>query len=114
MECKSSQVNDVLVIEIKGEIMGGADSESFRDIIYNAIEDDKVCVVADLARATWMNSSGLGVLISGLTTVRSSGGDLRLANITERVRRPLEITKLESVFLIYDSVADAVDSFKTQ
>ncbi|HEX9971757.1 MAG TPA: STAS domain-containing protein [bacterium] len=114
MECKSSQVNDVLVIEIKGEIMGGADSESFRDIIYNAIEDDKVFVVADLARATWMNSSGLGVLISGLTTVRSSGGDLRLANITERVRRPLEITKLESVFLIYDSVADAVDSFKTQ
>lgn len=114
MECKSSQVNDVLVIEIKGEIMGGADSESFRDIIYNAIEDDKVFIVADLARATWMNSSGLGVLISGLTTVRSSGGDLRLANITERVRRPLEITKLESVFLIYDSVADAVDSFKTQ
>lgn len=114
MQCKSSQVEDILVIEITGEIMGGTDSGSFRDIIYNAIEEDKVFIVADLANATWMNSSGLGMLISGLTTVRSSGGDLRLANITERVRRPLEITKLESVFLIYDSVAEAIDSYKTQ
>jgi len=114
MQCKTNQVDDVLVIEIDGEIMGGTDSTSFRDIIYNAIETDQVFIVVDLAKATWMNSSGLGVLISGLTTVRSSGGDLRLANITERVRRPLEITKLESVFLIYGSVADAIDSYKTQ
>lgn len=114
MECKSSRINDILVIQIKGEIMGGTDSESFRDIIYEAIENDQVFLVADLAQATWMNSSGLGMLISGLTTVRSSGGDLRLANISERVKRPLEITKLESVFLIYGSVAEAVDSFKTQ
>lgn len=114
MECTSSKISDILVIQVKGEIMGGTDSESFRDIIYEAIENDQVFIVADLAQATWMNSSGLGMLISGLTTVRSSGGDLRLANISDRVKRPLEITKLESVFLIYSSVADAVDSFKTQ
>ncbi len=113
MKCSSKNVEETLVIEIEGEIMGGADSIGFRNIIYEAIEEDKVFIVADLSKATWMNSSGLGMLISGLTTVRSSGGDLRLANLSEKVRRPLEITKLESVFLIYNSVEDAVNSYKT-
>jgi anti-sigma B factor antagonist len=113
MKCETKQVDDVLVIEIQGEIMGGADSESFRNIIYEAIEEDKVFIVADLKNATWMNSSGLGMLISGLTTLRSSGGDLRLTNLSEKVRRPLEITKLESVFLTYNSVKDAITSYKT-
>jgi anti-sigma B factor antagonist len=112
MKCNTKQVDDVLVIEIEGEIMGGADSESFRNIIYEAIEEDKVFIVADLKNATWMNSSGLGMLISGLTTLRSSGGDLRLTNLSEKVRRPLEITKLESVFLTYNSVEEAVMSYK--
>lgn len=113
MKCHTKQVDDVLVIEIEGEIMGGTDSESFRNIIYEAIEEDKVFIVADLKNATWMNSSGLGMLISGLTTLRSSGGDLRLTNLSEKVRRPLEITKLESVFLTYNSVEEAVTSYKT-
>jgi anti-sigma B factor antagonist len=113
MKCSTKYVDDVLVIEIQGEIMGGADSESFRNIIYEAIEQDQVFIVADLKNATWMNSSGLGMLISGLTTLRSSGGDLRLTNLSDKVRRPLEITKLESVFLIYNSVEDAINSYKT-
>ncbi len=113
MECYSKQIDDVLVIEIKGEIMGGTDSENFRNIIYEAIEKEKVFIVVNLKDATWMNSSGLGMLISGLTTLRSSGGDLRLTNLSEKVRRPLEITKLESVFLTYNSVEEAVASYKT-
>jgi len=113
MECTTQQIDAVLVIEIQGEIMGGADSASFRNILYEAIEQDQVFIVADLKNATWMNSSGLGMLISGLTTLRSSGGDLRLTNLSEKVRRPLEITKLESVFLIYNSVEHAVNSYQT-
>lgn len=114
MECQVKRMENVDVIEIEGEVMGGVESKKFRDIIYQAIEDDRVYLVVDLAKAKWMNSSGLGMLISGLTTIRSSGGDLRLANMSDRVRRPLEITKLESVFLTYNSVADAVNSFKTK
>lgn len=113
MELKTKKLEDILVIEVNGEIMGGADAEDFRNIIYEAIEEDNANVVIDLASASWMNSSGLGMLISGLTTTRSSGGDLRLANLSDRVRRPLEITKLESVFLIYTSVEEAINSFKT-
>ena len=112
MEITTHKVDDILVMEISGEIMGGAESENFRKIIYQAIEQDMVNIAIDLAKAIWMNSSGLGMLISGLTTVRSSGGDLRLANMSARVRRPLEITKLESVFLSYNSVEEAIKSYK--
>lgn len=113
MKCQTRQVDDVLVIEIDGEIMGGADSEIFRDTIYKAIEEDQVFLIVDMSKATWMNSSGLGMLISGLTTIRSSGGDLRLASMSDRIRRPLEITKLESVFLSYATVEEAINSYKT-
>lgn len=113
MKMKTKKIDDVFVIEMNGDIMGGAESENFRDIIFKAIEEDNINIVIDLTNANWMNSSGLGMLISGLTTIRSSGGDLRLANMSERVKRTLEITKLESVFLSYNSVDEAVNSYKT-
>jgi len=111
MNWKTKKVDTTLLIEIEGEIMGGTEADDFKDILFKAIEDDIVDIVVDMEKATWMNSSGLGMLISGLTTLRSSGGDLRLANVSERVRRPLEITKLDSVFSIYNSVEDALKSY---
>jgi len=111
MNWKTKKVDTTLLIEIEGEIMGGTEADDFKDILFKAIEDDIVDIVVDMENATWMNSSGLGMLISGLTTLRSSGGDLRLANVSERVRRPLEITKLDSVFSIYNSVEDALKSY---
>mgnify|MGYP006296920789 CR=1 FL=1 len=111
MNITSKKVNDVLVIVVQGEIMGGTDAESFKNAIYKSIEDDVTNIVVDLKKATWMNSSGLGMLITGLTTVRSSGGDLFLAQVSERIRRPLEVTKLDSVFSIYDTVDEAIAGF---
>ena len=111
MEMKTRKIDNVLIIDMTGDIMGGAESTDFRNIIYQAIEDDNVNIVIDLAKVNWMNSSGLGLLISGLTTIRSSGGDLRLANASDRVRRTIEITKLESVFLSFDSTDEAVNSY---
>ncbi|MFZ5518516.1 MAG: STAS domain-containing protein [Candidatus Zhuqueibacterota bacterium] len=112
MKLHTQKYNDVLLIQMEGEIMGGVESEQFRNTLYTSIEDDVVNFVVDMAKATWMNSSGLGMLISGLTTARSSGGDLRLVNLSERIRRPLEITKLETVFLTYNSIEEAVNSFQ--
>jgi len=114
MKLHTQKYNDVLLIQVEGEIMGGVESEQFRNTLYDSIENDVVNFVVDMAKATWMNSSGLGMLISGLTTARSSGGDLRLVNLSERIRRPLEITKLETVFLTYNSIDDAVNSFQAK
>jgi anti-sigma B factor antagonist len=58
-----------------------------------------------------MNSSGLGMLMAAMTTLRSSGGDLRLAGVSDRVRRPIEVTKLDGVIKIFPSVDEAVVSF---
>jgi len=111
MKFSSKTVDDILVITIDGEVMGDTKNGDFHQFIYDAVEKDQTCIVIDLEAAKWMNSSGLGVLISALSTVRSCGGDLRMANLSERVRRPLVITKLDSVFNIYDSVSAAVASF---
>ncbi|MBC8183939.1 STAS domain-containing protein [candidate division KSB1 bacterium] len=111
MEMNTRKIDNVLIVELNGDIMGGAESGDFRNIIYDAIENDTVNIVIDLANVNWMNSSGLGLLISGLTTIRSSGGDMRLANVSDRVRRTLEITKLESVFSSFESIDEAVNSY---
>ncbi len=111
MDIKQRTEGTVRVLELAGELMGGAELEQFRKTIDQIIKDEIVNVVVDLTKVTWMNSSGLGMLISGLTSLRSSGGDLRLANLSERMRRPLQITKLDTVFQQFPSVKDAVNSF---
>ena len=112
MDVRETRIDDVLVIHIDGDLMGGPDSDVLRKTIEKAIKDETVNVVVDLEKAKWMNSSGLGMLISALTTLRSSGGDLCLANLSDRLRRPIQITKLDLVFKEFDSVESAVNSFK--
>ena len=111
MELNKNIINSVLVLELKGDLMGGNDSDSFRGIIDEAISNENVNVVVDLNQVSWMNSSGLGMLISALTSLRSSDGDLKLANVSERLKRPMKITKLDSVFEDFASVEDAIASF---
>jgi anti-sigma B factor antagonist len=102
----------VLILTLQGDLMGGPEIESFHNLILEAIEKEQIHVVADLSQVHWMNSSGLGMLIRGMISLRSSSGDLRLANISERLQRPLEITRMDKVFQQYNSVAEAVTSFK--
>ncbi len=111
MELDKKIINSVLVLELKGDLMGGNDSDSFRSIVDEAISNENVNVVVDLSQVSWMNSSGLGMLISSLTSLRSSEGDLKLANVSERLKRPMKITKLDSVFEDFASVDEAVASF---
>lgn len=111
MELKQIAKGDVLIVKLTGELMGGAESEKFKAMIFDAIDNEQLNLVVDLSEVGWMNSTGLGILVSGLSSIRSSGGDLRLASLSERIRRPLEITRLDSIFQIYPSVDDAVLSF---
>jgi anti-sigma B factor antagonist len=105
---------DVLVLKLAGELMGGDEAKPFHDRIYQAIRDGETRVVVEMSGVKWMNSSGLGTLMAGLTTLRSSDGDLKLACLSERVRRPIEITKLNQVLQIYDTVNDAISSFEEE
>jgi anti-sigma B factor antagonist len=92
--------------------MGGPDATVLNDKLHELIEAGQTKVVADLGKVNWMNSSGLGILIGGLTTMRNSGGDLKLANITEKIQSLLMITRLLTVFETFETVDKAVDSFQ--
>ena len=112
MQMKEEIKDNVLVVHLSGELMGGEATLAFQKRIEEAIREEHVNVVVDMADVKWMNSAGLGILMGCLTTLRGSDGDLRLVNVPERVRRPLEITKLDGVIGIFASMKDAVQSFK--
>ncbi len=111
MKMKEKMSDGVVVLELSGKIMGGPDAALLNDKLHELIEAGKTKIVADLQKVDWMNSSGLGILIGGLTTMRNNGGDLKLANVTERIQSLLMITKLLTVFETFDSVDKAVQSF---
>lgn len=91
--------------------MGGPDGAKLHDTLHDLKEKGKKNVVIDLSKTKFMNSSGLGLLISGMTTMRNAGGDLRLANVADRIQSLLVITKLITVFKHFDSVDEAISSY---
>jgi len=101
----------IAILEPKGKIMGGPDATLLNDQLNEFIKQGKLKVVIDLADVDWMNSTGLGILIAGLTTLRNKNGVLKLANVTEKIQSLLTITKLITVFDAHDSVAEAISSF---
>lgn len=112
MKLNYREENGVVVLQPEGKIMGGPDASLLHDKLYECIKADKKKVVIDLAGVEWMNSTGLGILIQGYTTLRNSDGKLKIARVTEKIQSLLTITKLVGVFDSYDSVEDAVRSFE--
>lgn len=111
MNFNVSERYNCVVIEFKGKVMGGPDAVKLNEKLHELIENDKTNVIADLGKVKFMNSSGLGMLIGGLTTMRKAGGDLRIANATDKIESLLVITKLITVFKNFKSLEEAVESF---
>ena len=112
MKIKTSEKYGAVVIELKGNVMGGPDTQEFSDLLHKLLDDGKKNVVIDLADVKFMNSSGLGMLISGFTTMKNGGGVFKLANATEKINSLLVITKLITIFEHFNSVDEAVESFE--
>ncbi len=111
MKFEDSLVNDIVVFDLSGKIMGGDETTMFHGRIHEYMTQGKKNLVVDLAKVDWMNSVGLGMLISALTTVKNGGGRMVLANI-EKIKQILVITRLISVFENYDSREAAMAAFK--
>lgn len=103
---------NAVVITLKGNVMGGPDGAKLHDRLHQLKDAGKKNVIVDLARVKFMNSSGLGMLISALTTMRNAGGDLRLANAADRIQSLLIVTKLITIFQHFDSVGEAAESYQ--
>jgi anti-sigma B factor antagonist len=101
----------VAIVTLDGTMLGGPDAAEINDTLHKLIAAKKKKVVIDLGAVSLMNSSGLGILIGGVTTMRNAGGDLKLAAVSPKVMNLLTITKLVSVFEVFDSVKSAVESY---
>ena len=111
MRIKTSEKYGAVVITLKGNVMGGPEAQEFHDLLGNLLDEGKSNIIIDLGSVKFMNSTGLGMLISGYTSVKNKGGVLKLANATEKINSLLVITKLVTIFENFDSVDAAAESF---
>jgi anti-sigma B factor antagonist len=106
------EADGVVVLDLIGRVTLGDGSELLRDMIRERLNQGQSKIVLNLAGITYMDSSGLGELVSGLRAVRDKGGDLKLLNLTKKITDLLQITRLYTVFDIHKDEAQAVASFQ--
>jgi anti-sigma B factor antagonist len=107
----SRQVGDVTVMDAAGRITLGEGASMFRDAIRELVAKGNKKVLLNLGEVSYIDSSGIGELVSGFTTVTNSGGQLKLVGLSKRVKDLLQITKLYTVFEVFDDETEAVRSF---
>ncbi|MFL6211436.1 MAG: STAS domain-containing protein [Pyrinomonadaceae bacterium] len=106
------QAGDVTVLDLSGKITIGEGSVSLRSAIRRLIEEGKKKILLNLGQVSYVDSSGIGELVSSFTTINREGGQLKLLNLTQKIQDLLAITKLLTVFDVYDDEATALNSFK--
>ena len=112
MKLSVRKTETVAILDVSGKLMGGPDADVFKETIRNLLDEGFKNVVVNMSQVPFINSTGLGILISAYTTLRKEDGVLKLANVTERIDSLLMITKLGTIFETYSSEEKAVDSFK--
>lgn len=99
------------VLVLSGSVTLGEESNYLRSKMKEILGKGKTRLVLDLASVSYIDSAGLGALVAGYTTARNQGASIKLANLTKRFHEQLNITKLVTVFDVYDSVEQAVKSY---
>ncbi len=111
MRIKEKLEKDIAVLTVSGNMMGGPETTALHEKVKSLLADGVKKVVIDLKNVKWMNSSGLGVLMACWGSVVKSGGNLKLASATEKVKSLMIITQLLQFFETYENVNRATASF---
>jgi len=111
MDISSRVKGEVVILDISGEI-DLYNAPEIKDIINRMIEQKKYNVVINLKNVTYIDSSGIGALISSLSNLKKYQGGLKIVNVFASVRKVFELTKLTSFFDIFDSEEEAVKAFR--
>lgn len=111
MKTSTRQVDGITIVDLSGRITLGEGSVILRDTIRDLVGKGQKKILLNLGDVTYIDSSGIGELVSAFTTVRNQGGELKLLNLTKKVHDLLQITKLYTVFDVKDDEAAAVGSF---
>lgn len=112
LNIKERQAGDVTVLDMDGKITIGEGSVALRSAIRRLIEEGKKKILLNLSNVSYVDSSGIGELVSSFTTINREGGQLKLLNLTQKIQDLLAITKLLTVFDVYEDEASALNSFK--
>ena len=112
MKASNRQVSGITVVDLSGRITLGEGSTVLREGVKDLLSKGQRKILLNLGDVTYIDSSGIGELVSAFTSVRNQGGELKLLNLTKKVHDLLQITKLYTVFDIKDDEAAAIQSFK--
>jgi len=111
MKASNRRVDGVTILDLSGRITLGEGSVVLRDQIRELLGKNEKKILLNLGDVTYIDSSGIGELVSAFTTVRNQGGELKLLNLTKKVHDLLQITKLYTVFDVKDDEASAIKAF---
>jgi anti-sigma B factor antagonist len=112
MKVATRQVDGITILDLSGRITLGEGSVTLRDAVHDIVGKGQKHILLNLENISYIDSSGIGELVSAFTSVKNSGGELKLLNLTKKVHDLLQITKLYTVFDIWDNEASAVTAFK--
>ena len=113
LKLSTRTVDGILIVDCSGRIVFGEESSLLRDTIKKVLPENKK-IVLNLSGTNYIDSGGLGTLVSLYTSAKNAGSSIKLANLTQRVGDLLQVTKLLTVFDVYDSEQKALDSFRKE
>lgn len=111
MKFTTKDIYNAVVIKFKGQLVGGPEAENFHKVLNESIAAGKKNVIVDLSDVGFVNSTGIGIVVRGYTTMKEAGGAMKLAGVTDKLKGLLSITKLTTVFELYKDVDAAAKSF---
>jgi anti-sigma B factor antagonist len=108
---ETKKVGDVSVLSPHGKIVIGEEVTALREKIKEIVQEGNKNILLNMANVSYIDSTGVGALVGSFTTIRNQGGQMKLTNLSDRVRDILLVTKLLTVFDVYDNEADGTKSF---
>ena len=101
-----------VILDIDGKTIGGPDSEAFQETIQGILDQNKKHVLVNLEKVNWINSTGLGLIVSAYSTLVKNGGRMKACEVSDRIDNILHVTQLELLFETFDKEGEALGSFE--
>ena len=112
IKATNRQVDSVTIVDLSGRLVLGEGTSTLRDLLQDLVGRGQKKILLNLGDVSYIDSSGLGSLVSGYTSLTNQQGQLKLVNLTRKVHDLLQITKLLTVFEVFDDEATAITSFR--